>query len=140
MTEEDGEYLCTLCKTTYEEYVRATWGKWFEENTRTELYRGIKDDEFSAIYLAGTRIGAISLLKHDTHYQIEHLYINPNYQSRGIGTKVVNYVISMAQSENLPVRLIVLLPNPAKALYERLGFVVTETSTVKHFMEYNTLR
>jgi hypothetical protein len=40
-----------------------------------------------------------------------------------------------AREANLPIRLRVLAVNPAKALYERLGFVVVEMTPERQFME-----
>jgi ribosomal protein S18 acetylase RimI-like enzyme len=44
--------------------------------------------------------------------------------------------MSEARDANKPLRLRVLGVNPAKRLYERLGFVVTETTNERYYMEY----
>ena len=56
--------------------------------------------------------------------------ILPEYQNRGVGSAVIRDVLAQAQAEGLPVGLQVLKVNPARRLYERLGFnVVGETAT-----------
>ncbi|MBW4512743.1 MAG: GNAT family N-acetyltransferase [Scytonematopsis contorta HA4267-MV1] len=50
----------------------------------------------------------------------------PEYQCLGIGTQLIQSVISQAKSLNKPVVLHVLKINPAKSLYERLGFETVE--------------
>ena len=50
----------------------------------------------------------------------------PSFQHRGIGTSIIHDVIARARAAHLPVTLTVLKENPAKTLYERLGFSVQE--------------
>ena len=46
----------------------------------------------------------------------------PEHQGRGIGERALQTVLQAAQADALPVTLKVLKGNPAKRLYERLGF------------------
>ena len=64
--------------------------------------------------------------EHSTHLAIDQLFLRPETQGRGIGTALVQSVLARAEAKKLPVRLWVLRINPARALYERLGFVVFE--------------
>ncbi|HLM00911.1 MAG TPA: GNAT family N-acetyltransferase, partial [Pyrinomonadaceae bacterium] len=57
----------------------------------------------------------------------------PEFQNRGIGTKLIKDVLAASIAKNKPVRLQVLKINPARNLYERLGFEISgETGT--HFL------
>ena len=49
----------------------------------------------------------------------------PAHQRRGIGTEVVRWLQERARERGVPLTLGVLKVNPARALYERLGFVRT---------------
>ena len=54
----------------------------------------------------------------------------PEFQRRGIGTKLIAELVSRAQQRHVPVQLRVLKCNPARVLYERLGFQLAgETET-----------
>lgn len=64
--------------------------------------------------------------------QISGIYILPEYQGRGLGTEVIDEVIKQARKRRQPVSLQVLKVNPARRLYERLGFVVIAESET-HF-------
>jgi ribosomal protein S18 acetylase RimI-like enzyme len=63
------------------------------------------------------------------------IYLLPKYQRRGIGSGLVASVIDQATLQRLPVRLGVAKINPARSLYERLGFIVVRESEFKYFME-----
>jgi ribosomal protein S18 acetylase RimI-like enzyme len=71
-----------------------------------------------------------------THIQLVPLYIAKEFQRRGFGTQLVKRLLLEASGTELPVRLRVLAVNPAKALYERLGFVVVERTPERYFMEW----
>lgn len=62
--------------------------------------------------------------------EVLEIQIDPEFQGRGLGTAVLTDTLGQAHQTGFSVRLQVLLKNRAKALYERLGFVVTgETGT-----------
>jgi ribosomal protein S18 acetylase RimI-like enzyme len=69
--------------------------------------------------------------------QLVHLYIAKDYQRRGFGTQLLKKLFVEAREANLPICLRVLAVNPAKRLYERLGFVVVETTAERYFMEWH---
>lgn len=70
------------------------------------------------------------------HIELEAIYLKPSAQGRSIGTAVVQDLISEAQSAAKPLRLSTAKINPARQLYERLGFVDVGESEFKTFMEW----
>jgi ribosomal-protein-serine acetyltransferase len=139
MPPADFEFLYNLCRSTMESYVVVAWGKWHDEVVRSQLLDGLKADAFSSIFMDQLRIGAIAVERHVTHIQIEDLYILPEFQNQGIGTAIVLDLLEEARQGNKPVRLRVLSSSPARALYERLGFVIVQTTPERYFMEYSDL-
>lgn len=132
---EETDYLFDLCQLTMRGYVEQVWGAWNEAGVRAHLAERVRDGAFSALQVDGVRVGAAAFGRHDTHYQLEDLYIEPGSQGRGIGTFVVKHIIEMAARETLPVRLRVLTSNPARQLYERLGFQVIRSTPERYFLE-----
>jgi ribosomal protein S18 acetylase RimI-like enzyme len=132
----DFEFLYDLCKSTMERYVIAAWGEWCDEIVRSQLLDGLKIDAFNSIFIDRSRVGAIAVEKHDTHIQIEDLYILEEFQNQGIGTSIILDIIAEAHQSDKPVRLRVLSSSPAKLLYERLGFIVVQTTPERYFMEF----
>jgi ribosomal protein S18 acetylase RimI-like enzyme len=59
----------------------------------------------------------------------------PEFQRDGIGTELVRRMLQRAKELDVPVRLRVLRVNPAKRLYERMGFVVTSEEPERFYMQ-----
>ncbi len=119
-----------------EDYVIAAWGKWCDEIVRSQLFDGLNANAFNSIFVDRLRVGAISVERHGTHIQIEDLYFIEEFQNQGIGTSIILDIIDEAHQSDKPVRLRVLSSSPAKILYERLGFVVVQTTSERYFMEF----
>ena len=57
---------------------------------------------------------------------LSRIELDPTFQGRGIGTRVIATVLSEARAGGKPVRLQVFKINPrARSLYRRLGFLET---------------
>ena len=87
--------------------------------------------------ITGDVAWAIAVEHHETHIQIEDLYILQEFQNKGIGTAIILDIIEEAYQSHKPVRLRVLSSSPARVLYERLGFVVVQTTPQRYFLEYS---
>jgi ribosomal protein S18 acetylase RimI-like enzyme len=82
------------------------------------------------IRYCGNDVGYISVEEQKTSLFLNSIAILPSYQGRGIGTTLIRRLQHKARTKGVPVTLQVLKVNPARALYERLGFKVTgETDT-----------
>ena len=117
-------------------YVIAAWGEWCDEIVCSQLLDGLNANAFQGIFVNRLRVGAIAVERHDTHIQIEDLYILKEFQNQCIGTSIILDLIEEARQSFKPVRLRVLSSSPARILYERLGFVVVQTTPERYFMEY----
>ena len=132
---EDADFLFDLCEATMRGHVEQVWGRWNAAGVRAHLAEQARAGAFFALDLDGMRVGAVAFEQHDTHIQIEEMYIVPSCQNQGIGSAVVAHIVSLASCAQLPVRLRVLVSNPARLFYERLGFRVTASTPERHFME-----
>lgn len=126
-TASDRDFCWQLHRQTMRQYVEATWGwdeavqrRWFDEAFDPGLTRVIVVD--------GEAVGAIRLDGSGVPVRLLSIAIRPEHQRRGHGTAVISRVLQ--EAAGTPVWLQVLKVNPARALYERLGFVtVGETET-----------
>jgi GNAT superfamily N-acetyltransferase len=133
---EDPEFAFKVLKETMWEYVVATWGTWREEESQRETVEQVSAGRTEVIELNRVPIGVQLVDRRGTHIQLGQMYIAKEFQRRGFGTQLVQRLFVEAKESNLPIRLRVLAVNPAKRLYERLGFVVIETTAERLFMEW----
>jgi GNAT superfamily N-acetyltransferase len=107
-----------------------------DEAERAKLAQFYPDENGISIVVADDRdVGWLLVLRNANEIELEGIYIEQASQRRGIGTFLIRQLIDEAASAGLPLRLSTAKINPARALYERLGFVVTDEDRFKVFME-----
>ena len=67
----------------------------------------------------------IKVVRNSDCWKLVQFQLLPQYQGRGIGTKLLEELIADAQANRVAITLSVLKVNPARSLYQRLGFRVT---------------
>jgi GNAT superfamily N-acetyltransferase len=65
---------------------------------------------------------------------LEQIFIDAPFQRRGVGTGIIHRLIDRANRAGEPVTLGVVKINPARRLYERLGFHTTHEDDRKFYM------
>ena len=102
---------------------------WVENNIRRQL------PYFRRILADGIHTGYFCLCQAEGKWELDSLFVFPEYQNRGIGTEVVQFCQKKADG---PLFLYVFKENTgAMALYQRLGFRITkEARTTAYIMEY----
>jgi ribosomal protein S18 acetylase RimI-like enzyme len=126
---KDRDFLYRLKRATLKEYVEQTWG-WDEGWQQAHFERTFDPTHLQVVVLDGKDIGMLLVERRDEEVFLGVIEILPAYQRRGIGTELIRSVLTAAFSAGIPVTLQVLKVNPARRLYERLGFgVVGETET-----------
>ena len=133
---DDFAYIYGLCEATMREYVEIDLGDRFEEIARPTIQNLLGRDLFSKIYVNDVLVGAVASECHNTHIQLEELYVEAAIQNQGIGTMVIALLVKQSSSLGLPIRLHVLASNGARFFYEKLGFSLTRSTKEVNFMEY----
>jgi GNAT superfamily N-acetyltransferase len=133
---EDADFAFRVFEETMREYAIATWGTWREEESRRETVAQVAAGRTEVIELGQVPIGVQLVDRQGTHIQLLQLYIAKEFQRRGFGTQLLERIFVAAREAKLPIRLRVLAVNPARKVYERLGFIVVETTPERFFMEW----
>ncbi|PFH19355.1 MULTISPECIES: GNAT family N-acetyltransferase [Burkholderia] len=77
-----------------------------------------------------TEIGLLKVTRAAHEWHVHQIQLLPDRQGQGIGQAVLSELLAEATRANMAVSLGVLHGNPARRLYERLGFrFVSETET-----------
>jgi ribosomal protein S18 acetylase RimI-like enzyme len=108
------------------EYVAAIWG-WDETEQREYHAHAFDPSQWQIITTGQAAAGVVSVEYRPTEIYLDRLEIDPGYQSRGIGTLIIQHLLEQAAERGQPVTLDVLAVNArAHQLYKRLGFTEAE--------------
>jgi ribosomal protein S18 acetylase RimI-like enzyme len=120
-TQADADYLWLLRELTMRPYVEPVRG-W---HVPTE--RSYSDDlEGCHVILDGAApVGAYQVKRWPAEFHLSRLQIHPSRQRQGLGARVVIHLQHTLAHQHLPFTLQVISSNPARHLYERLGFQTT---------------
>ena len=77
------------------------------------------------VILDGQRIGFYTFRPTDDGFHLDHLYVHPRCQSRGVGSHVIRHLLFQSDARQMPVRLGALRDSPSNRFYQRHGFVKT---------------
>lgn len=129
---EDFDFLFILKKDNFRRYIEEIWG-WNEEEQKNRLREDLKIhlQHKKIILLDDKPIGIyVTHFTEDGDLYINEISILKEYQNKGIATKIISKQIKENKNKEIRTILQVFKNNPAKKLYERLGFrVYNETET-----------
>ena len=93
-------------------------------------------NEYTVIYAEDQKAGYYHFYQNDDgQFEIDDLYVFPEFQNRGIGSAVIK---KCCASVGAPFMLYVFVENErAVFLYERLGFAITETINGSRYIMRN---
>ncbi|MGW6582225.1 N-acetyltransferase family protein [Streptomyces globisporus] len=112
-------------------------GRYDEHRVRRRLRDAYAPEHTSVVEAAGSFAGCVALRPTAGGWWLEHFYLSPTLQGRGIGSAVLRGVLDRADAERIPVRLDVLRGSPARRLYERHGFALEREDAVDVFLVRN---
>jgi ribosomal protein S18 acetylase RimI-like enzyme len=130
VTAEDEDWLYELNRAALGSYVEQIWGKWDELWQRQYFHEHFDPGVSRIVVYRGQDVGILRVEERIADVAMAVIELLPAFQRMGIGTTVISEVRADAHRRHLPVVLQVFKVNPARRLYERLGFVVSgETAT-----------
>jgi len=124
---EDKPFLYHLLQATLRPYVEQI-GYWDEQSQRDQFEMRFSAERTQIIQVDGQDVGCIIVEVRPQDWYIAEIQILPVYQGQGIGTSILRQIMEQAASQEMPLTLQVLRNNPARRLYERLGFQRTGQS------------
>ena len=131
----DSEFIFTVKKAAYREYVEQVWG-WDDNYQRERHSREFTSHNFHIIQFCGTDVGFFITSSTSDTLKVNQIFILPEYQGRGIGSACMTRIIDNANLEQRVVVLQVLKVNTRGiALYKRLGFTIVGEDSVYFQME-----
>jgi GNAT superfamily N-acetyltransferase len=115
--------------------VEGTYGPWDEDDQRARFFAANPTESHQIVETDGRPIGCLDVRRLDDQVKLNRVFLLPEFQNRGIGSQLIAGVLAEADAAGLPVHLRVFKINPARHLYRRLGFAVTDETETHLVME-----
>jgi GNAT superfamily N-acetyltransferase len=107
---------------------------WDQAHQEASFAGWLNPDEVNIIMANGVDVGWIQQREDCGAISLGSIYVTPEMQGKGIGTRVIQTLLDLGRQHSQPVTLAVMKINPAFALYERLGFRITHEDEHKLYM------
>jgi ribosomal protein S18 acetylase RimI-like enzyme len=145
ITADDQEFLSGLYASTRQEEMalvdwpaekKAEFLQMQFQAQHTFYMEQFKGAAFDLLVLNGQPIGRLYLDRRVDELRIIDIALLPEYRNQGLGSRLMQKILAEAEAAGLPVRIHVEHYNPARRLYQRLGFKEIETNGVYYLMEW----
>ncbi|GLX19752.1 N-acetyltransferase [Streptomyces lavendulae subsp. lavendulae] len=109
-------------------------GRYDGHRARQRLRDSFSPQHTSVIMSDGGLAGCVTVRPARGRQWLEHFYLAPHHQGRGLGSAVLRTVLERTDAQGMTVALNVLQGSAARRLYERHGFVVETQDPIDVFM------
>ena len=122
-TNDDIEFMFQIRLKTMKPFFENTHG-W---NDTEEFDKAADELNHAKIVMVGKeQIGIIKVIPKAKELHLHQLQIQPEFQKKGLGAVLISKIIERSEKLQIPITLFVITNSPAKSLYARFGFVITE--------------
>ena len=133
---DDYDLLFRLKEENFKKYIEECWGWDLEDQHRRQkedLELNISRKKI--IMVNGNSVGVYATGYLDGDFFIKEINILKEYQNYKIGSRILTNQLEENASKGIVTKLRVFKNNPAKNLYERLGFKVYKEIETHYYME-----
>ncbi|WP_416397406.1 GNAT family N-acetyltransferase [Allohahella sp. A8] len=135
VSESEKESLAQLRVSAMRDSLVAV-GRFDPDRARSRFIEGFDVAATRKIEVAGEMAGFYVLKDRGSHLCLEHLYIEPSYQGKGLGSSVLASLLDQARVQCLPVRLGALRNSRSNQFYVANGFVQTHEEEWDIYYEF----
>jgi GNAT superfamily N-acetyltransferase len=122
VVEADFETLAALREAALRESLERL-GLFSQERSRERLRSNFRPAFMRHIVWCGQRVGLLTMWPEGDALKLQHLYLSPGAQGKGIGAWVLEQVKAEARAQGRDVKLEALPQSDANRFYQRHGFV-----------------
>ncbi|WP_109098839.1 N-acetyltransferase [Aquimarina sp. AU58] len=131
--ESDKDFLFKLRKATMVEHLEEMGIFLSDEEHLSRI--DFQYDNAYVILKSNQRAGVLKYIETEHAIEILQIQVLPEYQGHGIGKYVIKDIIETAKASNKDMVLKVLKENPARYLYERMGFDTVDEDKYEFHMQ-----
>ena len=145
ITKDDEKFLRRVYHSTrLDEMARVPWtdeqkSAFLDQqfNAQHEHYGLVFENaQFLIIIRDGIDIGRLYIDRQPDEIHIIDIALLPEFRRNGLGAKMLQEILDEGRETKRKVTIYVEHFNPARHLYDRLGFKHVDTNGVYHFMEW----
>lgn len=130
--ESDFEALVALRIDAMRESLQRI-GRFDPDRARERFRSGFSPAHTQHIVVDGARVGFLVTRPLAEHLLLDHLYIRPGHQGRGIGSRVLQRVFAQADALGLAVKVGALRDSDSNRFYARHGFEPVEQAEFDNY-------
>lgn len=123
--EADIPWLLQLRRTTMDAHFSASGAPASEAEHMQRLRK--RFDCAEVLLADGQPAGLLKVARDGECWEIVQIQLDPSLQGQGVGRRLLEQVIAEARAAQAQLTLHVLTANPARKLYEQLGFSIVAT-------------
>lgn len=125
-----------LAQTNWSDEQKAMFCRLQFNAQTTDYQRNYPDASFQIIERDGVAAGRLLVLRSDEKIHVIDIALLPEHRGAGIGTKFLRELQAEAKAAGKPLSIHVERFNPARRLYDRLGFQQVEEKEVYLLMHW----
>ncbi len=126
---EDEDFLFDLRKQTMVVHLERSGIFLSDKEHRLRVAKNYTDAFI--IWYSQERVGLLKYIENEKAIEVLQIQVLPDYQGNGIGKQVLEQLIEQQKV----IRLKILKENPAKNLYQRMGFLTVNEDDYEYHME-----
>jgi N-acetylglutamate synthase-like GNAT family acetyltransferase len=136
--KSDVSFIVDLIESTFKDCIILTHGTWNKQDQYNSWERDLNTDYHKIIEVERKPIGLFAKSENNSKIVLDLVFILPEYQGSGIGSNILQSLISEAQEASKSLSLKVLKSNAkAKQFYEQKGFLVVKEDDKRFYLNYN---
>ncbi|MFB0948578.1 MAG: GNAT family N-acetyltransferase [Burkholderiaceae bacterium] len=135
VSEQDGESLALIRLEAMKESLIAV-GRFDPERAKKRFLDTFEVQDTHGLEMDGQRVGFFVLRERDDHLLLDHLYVLPDFQGKGIGAVVLDAVFDRANRAGKPVKLGALVGSRSNDFYSVHGFKLVGQDEFDNYYEW----
>ena len=134
-TQSDGKFIYELSALSMRHHVESIGRRWSADRMLFKCENDSVSPWSQIISISEDTVGFLNYEARQDEIWLDSLLLLPPHQRCGIGSSLLNMIVTKAQKANLPIRLGVFIANPAKQFWERHGFSVYKEEAFHYYMQ-----
>ena len=121
----DCDFILNLKELGMKWYIEKIYG-WDIDIQREKTKHEIENhkNDMRIIEIDNNDVGVTTFYEENNEYVVGLIIVHPDYRGKGVATNIIKKYIDIAKKNNKNIKIKTYKFNPAKKLYERLGFKI----------------